>query len=59
MVVDGFEVFDLHPPLWGSLIAIQAGGDLSYEVLDKTRIVVRLLRHELLVGALEDPVQLC
>src|SRR5207248_5723684 len=40
------------------LIEVQARGDVAHHVLDELRVVVTALGHVLLVGALENPVQL-
>src|SRR5215469_17108097 len=58
VVVDRLEVLSLHHVGGDPVIAIEAHGDITHQVLDELGIVVGALGHVLLVGTLEDAVQL-
>src|SRR5450432_4052772 len=58
VVVDGLEVLRLRHVCGDALVAVQPRGDVAYDVLDELRVVISTLSHVLLVGALENAVQL-
>src|SRR5204862_528162 len=58
VVVNGLEILRFHQVGGHTRIAVQPGGHVAHHVLDELRVVVGAFGHVLLVGALENPVQL-
>ncbi len=58
MVVDRLEVLGFDHVGRDALLGIEPHGHIAHHVLDELRIVVGALGDVLLVGALEDAVQL-
>lgn len=58
VVVDGFKVLSFHSVPYDGLFAVGPQCDVSNEVFDEDRIVVRPLGNGFLVWALEDAVEL-
>ena len=56
--MDGFEVFRFHHVGIDARLGVQLSGNVAHHVLDEFRIVVGAFGDELLVGALEQPIQL-
>jgi hypothetical protein len=49
MVVDGFEVFGFNPKLINAGLRLERAGNISYQIFNKLRIVVRPFGDEFLV----------
>ena len=58
VIVDGLEVLRFDHVRAHALFLVQPHGDVAHDVLDELRVVVGALGHVLLVGALEDAVDL-
>src|SRR6185437_3015501 len=58
MVVNGLEVLRFHDIRRDPIIGIEAGRNVPHHVLDELRVVVGTLGDVLLVGALQDSIEL-
>src|SRR5258705_115753 len=58
VVVDGLEILRFHQVRGDALVAVEPGRNVAHHILDELRVVIRAFGHVLLVGALENSVQL-
>src|SRR2546423_1711475 len=58
VVVDGLEVLRLDHVSIDALVQVEHRGHVAHQVLDEFRMIVGALGHVLLVGALEQAVEL-